>query len=79
MSQQLEDKADAKDCDALLLGKSGRCCKKRGSNRPAMPSMSEEGEEEEESRQELGPADQAGHCLGVDWVRGKEQGGHEGS
>ena len=44
-----------------------------------MPSMSEEGEEEEESRQELGPADQAGHCLGVDRVRGKEQGGHEGS
>ena len=42
-------------------------------------TLMDSGEEEEESRQELGPADQAGHCLGVDWVRGKEQGGHEGS
>ena len=42
-----------------------------------MLSMSDEGEEEEESRQELGPADHAGHCLGVDRVRGKEEGGRE--
>ena len=44
-----------------------------------MPSVSNEGEKEEESRQELGPADHAGHCLGMDWVRSKEQGGREGS
>ena len=41
--------------------------------------MCDEGEEEEESRQELGPADHTGHCLGVDRVRGKEEGGCEGS
>lgn len=43
-----------------------------------MFNVAEQGEEEEETGPDIGPAHDACHCLCVDGVRGKHQARHEG-